>query len=508
LSKEDISVLSTFCVETVIKMTIVKINIKTPCQESEDRELEAQSDWSVRNVKQEIEKQWANHPRPADQRLVYEGKLLQDDGILNEILRQDDEDLNCYTMHLICRQSSFSPVTKPKSTATSDLRHRKNVNNSQSASATELYQNYVAAVTPGASNRNAIPSSNMTGPSLTSEQTNPWQAYFNSQSIQANQNPNYLSQSPEQAMMMQQMYAHYMAQYMQYVQSGGMWPSYNINNTTNDNTAQAGAEQLNQHLQNQQGAAGLNPVAAGAAVAAVVGGHSTNPATAGQNVANQGNAPNAGEQNAALPQMNPQVGQAAPQFPAMNGPGANPGNVVMNAGAGGMGAMEEEDEDGMGIGGQRDILDWFYVASRVLVLFSIVYFYSSLARFALVAGLGLAVYLYRIGFFGQRNGGQMNIEMNNLNPNNNVDPNQQNDLQVHQNEEGEENREDVVNPGENVDQVENNDNGAVNENPSGAAVNNTPTLPNVQLEPSWYQVATTFLTTFFTSLMPNEPQVI
>ena len=179
-------------------MTIVKINIKTPCQESEDRELEAQSDWSVRNVKQEIEKQWANHPRPADQRLVYEGKLLQDDGILNEILRQDDEELNCYTMHLICRQSSFSPVTKPKSTATSDLRQRKNVNNSQSASATELYQNYVAAVTPGASNRNAIPSSNMTGPSLTPEQTNSWQAYFNSQSIQANQNPTYLNQSPEQ----------------------------------------------------------------------------------------------------------------------------------------------------------------------------------------------------------------------------------------------------------------------------------------------------------------------
>merc|ERR1719461_239159 len=96
-----------------------------------------------------------------------------------------------------------------------------------------------------------------------------------------------------------------------------------------------------------------------------------------------------------------------------------------------MGAMEEEDEDGMGMGGQRDILDWFYVASRVLVLFSIVYFYSSLARFALVAGLGLAVYLYRIGFFGQRNAGQVNIELNNLNQNNNVD--QQNNREVNPN---------------------------------------------------------------------------
>ena len=52
--------------------------------------------------------------------------------------------------------------------------------------------------------------------------------------------------------MMQQMYAHYMAQYMQYVQSGGMWPSYNVNGTNNENTAQAGADQLNQQLQNQE----------------------------------------------------------------------------------------------------------------------------------------------------------------------------------------------------------------------------------------------------------------
>ena len=36
-----------------------------------------------------------------------------------------------------------------------------------------------------------------------------------------------------------------------------------------------------------------------------------------------------------------------------------------------------EDEDDMN-GGQRDVLDWCYVVTRVLVLFSVVYFYSSL----------------------------------------------------------------------------------------------------------------------------------
>ena len=60
-----------------------------------------------------------------------------------------------------------------------------------------------------------------------------------------------------------------------------------------------------------------------------------------------------------------------------------------------------EDEDDIN-GGQRDVLDWCYVATRVLVLFSVVYFYSSLARFALAAGLGIIFYLYNNGFFGQR----------------------------------------------------------------------------------------------------------
>ena len=40
-----------------------------------------------------------------------------------------------------------------------------------------------------------------------------------------------------------------------------------------------------------------------------------------------------------------------------------------------MGAMEDEDDMN---GGQRDVLDWCYVVTRVLVLFSVVYFYSSL----------------------------------------------------------------------------------------------------------------------------------
>lgn len=49
--------------------------------------------------------------------------------------------------------------------------------------------------------------------------------------------------------------------------------------------------------------------------------------------------------------------------------------------------------DEAGVGLNRDWLDFFYMLSRIVVLFSIVYFYSSPMRFLIVAFLGFAMYL-------------------------------------------------------------------------------------------------------------------
>lgn len=96
---------------------------------------------------------------------------------------------------------------------------------------------------------------------------------------------------------------------------------------------------------------------------------------------------------------------------------------------------------------ERDWLDHFYMLSRIMVLFSIVYFYSSPLRFFFVVLLGFSLYLYQIGFF-------RNINVNNNN--NNVD------------EQGDE------------------DNQA----------------------PSRLMVAWTFFTTFFASLIPEIPNAV
>ena len=74
-----------------------------------DRKMEAGLEWTVLEVKREIEKDWPSHPTPGDQRLVYAGKLLQDGSRLREVLRLEDLG-QPYIVHLVCRQLSPPPV--------------------------------------------------------------------------------------------------------------------------------------------------------------------------------------------------------------------------------------------------------------------------------------------------------------------------------------------------------------------------------------------------------------
>lgn len=57
---------------------------------------------------------------------------------------------------------------------------------------------------------------------------------------------------------------------------------------------------------------------------------------------------------------------------------------------------------------ERDWLDIFYMLSRAMVLFSVVYFYSSPMRFIFVLILGIGLYLYQVGFFRNLNNNNLN----------------------------------------------------------------------------------------------------
>uniref|UniRef100_H0VLL7 Homocysteine-responsive endoplasmic reticulum-resident ubiquitin-like domain member 2 protein n=1 Tax=Cavia porcellus TaxID=10141 RepID=H0VLL7_CAVPO len=145
-------------------------------------------------------------------------------------------------------------------------------------------------------------------------------------------------------------------------------------------------------------------------------------------------------------------------------------NVPVNAQGGP--ALNEDDFN-------RDWLDWVYTFSRAAILLSIVYFYSSFSRFVMVMGAMLLVYLHQAGWFPFRQEGQQRA------PNNNIEINH--DGQHANNVELEE-MERIMDDG-----LEDESGEDTGEDTSTAQ------------RPGLMASAWSFVTTFFTSLIPEGP---
>lgn len=150
----------------------------------------------------------------------------------------------------------------------------------------------------------------------------------------------------------------------------------------------------------------------------------------------------------------------------------------LNAGPGQQ-PIDEDDEQR-----NRDWLDYFYWMSRAVVLFSIIYFYSSFTRFLLVVFLSVVLYLYQTNWFQRRQ------TDNNLQPNVN---NNNNDNAV--------NREEQV-PNE-ADDTE------VLDRVRQMATNNSTVNENRVTEDRFtgLRFFWVFVSSLFTSLIPDNPAV-
>jgi hypothetical protein len=162
---------------------------------------------------------------------------------------------------------------------------------------------------------------------------------------------------------------------------------------------------------------------------------------------------------------------------------------LINPGVVGGGPPPIEDEADVGAAlGQGDLLDWLYVMSRLVVLASIVYFYSSFTRFLVVAAVVGILYLYQAGYFGQRD--RVDVIRGEVD-------------RIRVREEVQE----VVNNPEVADE-HNDDSG------DDATLEHDP--QNLQIEPNRVDeaplnplmMARNFVTMFFTSLIPDNNQVI
>jgi len=312
----------------------VELNIRSPVSSLEDLRIVCPLEWRVSRVKEKISELFPGNPPPKGQKLVYAGKLLEDQERLQEFIRFQDE-CSIYTIHLVCKMLQSNSNE-------SQLRRRKP---EQSIPTTE-------ETTQGANHINS------------------WAQY-----LQFSNQMQFSEDNMQQMAAMQEMYTQYLSQYMQYMQTGAPVPQPDI-----------------------------------------------------QGVRNEGE----------------REGARAP--------------IVMNAGAGAGGqAFQEEEEPA----GNRDMLDWLYISVRILILLSVVYFYSSFSRFALVAIIFLVLYSFQVGFWQGDNRDRDNIqqEVNNIR-----DPQQPS-------------QEDLA------------------------------AAPQQQ-QPSLLNVVSTFLATFFTSIIPEQNQVV
>ena len=87
-------------------------------------------------------------------------------------------------------------------------------------------------------------------------------------------------------------------------------------------------------------------------------------------------------------------------FTPANAPGpapeAPPRNQMMNAGGGAAGGLMEDEPRA---GAERDLLDWVYLSSRLVLLASVVYFYGSVARLILVGCIAILFYFYQVRYW-------------------------------------------------------------------------------------------------------------
>jgi len=98
-------------------MEEVSLRIKSPSAVIPDLQLVLSSASRVGEVKARIEAEFPTHPPCAQQKLVYAGKLLQNDAVLRDFLRFED-DCSVFTIHLVCKVDTVESTT----TAGSSLR--------------------------------------------------------------------------------------------------------------------------------------------------------------------------------------------------------------------------------------------------------------------------------------------------------------------------------------------------------------------------------------------------
>jgi hypothetical protein len=348
----------------------VTLVIKAPNQKIADQKIECTVDWTVQKLKQHLAKVYPTNPMESQQRIIYSGKLLMDNHQLQDVLKQYEPDQNIHTVHLVC-MASMSDVSQLAPSSATNLQ-----NVSEDVLSTEGLRR--RQPTTEASSSASSPSSQFVGPELNS--TSPPRAFLPT-------TINYQSYHhvPHHPAMM-----YYGAAATPPPPSSPVMPSFvpgfmPYGAEQLQWMQQAYAQSMMHYMQQFQQATVQPPHLAGHAPPVMP----TIPVPlANQNFAND------------LPGA---AAAAAMADPADAPPPLQQG-MRMNA----QGGRDMDDEDGER--GNRDWLDSTYVFVRFLMLMSILYFYSTPQRFIMMLTLALFAYMGRAGWLRRGRRENRNVE--------------------------------------------------------------------------------------------------
>lgn len=200
-----------------LNLAPVTLVVKAPNQKIDDQVVECGLGWTIQKLKRHLSTVYPNKPLENQQKLIYSGRLLKDDLLLKDVLRQYEDDQTTHTMHLVCagadQPTSHSTTPSPKSSSPSPP--AAPVTNSS---------------TDGLRHRTATTSTAPSAQPATSQSFPMQQPYTNMQQMYQGVDPmqmmyggyypggQMMGMTAEQMQWMQQLYTQQMQQYMQYQQ--------------------------------------------------------------------------------------------------------------------------------------------------------------------------------------------------------------------------------------------------------------------------------------------------
>ncbi|XP_071453261.1 homocysteine-responsive endoplasmic reticulum-resident ubiquitin-like domain member 2 protein [Hetaerina americana] len=444
----------------------VTLIVKAPNQQIEDQTIQCQLNWTVQKLKSHLSEVYPSKPKTEEQKLIYSGHLLHDSSTLKEVLRRyegQEDGPSTHTLHLVCSASSPPQRTSSHSNKTPPVLRDPTPHVERSSSAPTIGNQVQDNNTPinEEISRDESSSDGLRHRFSSEGQAevdggfsvgggvfiNPWAAWA-MQTTEGMEQIGMSSSSQQQWQMqwMQQAYAQYLAQYMQLVQSGAAPQGFFV------------------------------------------------PTPFGAGMSSDGSGFNNSD-------------SSGPSTPSFTPPLNNNNNEPAAPDAAAVGPEEGADgigPDGLPQGQNRDWIDWIYFGSRFMVFLSIIYFYSTLARVLLVTGIGMAMYLWKVGFFRLQQPPIPNVpreaardaDAREAPPNN---PDEWNQRQADRAAE-------ASAPGNTTPTVDGD--GGLRQDDEEPRVNRGHPVVEEVDSPTIWAVTWTFLTSFFTSLIPDSPNAI